>query len=203
VIAFEPHPVVFDVLSHHAARWNADHRLASVDARCLAASDQGGEGWLTANTGPQQMGIAALRQAEQTSVRGDYEVEKATLDSLLEGHRLQLLKIDVEGHEYAVLRGAEALLSERRIRDVVFEDFETYPTPAMTLLEEHGMTVFTLDRSLFGLRVYPVSQGPAPRVWPGRNYLATLAPARALARLERRGWRSLRPGRRERVPVRN
>jgi len=192
VMAFEPHPVVFDVLRRNAARWHRDPGVAAVMARRLAISAESGEGRLTANTNMEQMGVASLRASSEPAAADDFTVATERLDELLRGQSVRLLKIDVEGHEHAVLTGAQELLGERRIRDVVFEDFETYPTPAMTLLERHGMTVFTIDRSLRGPRVHPVSEGPAPRQWPGRNYLATFNPGRAIDRLRSRGWRSFR-----------
>jgi hypothetical protein len=42
---------------------------------------------------------------------------------------LALLKLDVEGHELAVLEGASRLLGGGAIRDVMFEEEETLPTP--------------------------------------------------------------------------
>jgi FkbM family methyltransferase len=191
VIAFEPHPTVFPVLICNTNRWNADPGLAAIEARQIAISDQEGTGRLAARTGPQQMGIATLRKPGEVGVPEDFQVETRRLDTLCQDRRIQLLKIDVEGHEYAVLKGAERLLEQQMIRDIIFEDFETYPTPAMTLLEENGLAVFTLDRSVLGPKMHPVQEGPAPQAWPGRNYLATLDPRRAITRLGANGWQSM------------
>ncbi len=51
-------------------------------------------------------------------------VTTTTLDKFCADHRIEridYLKIDVEGHEFSVLRGAARMLSERRIRFVQFE----------------------------------------------------------------------------------
>lgn len=51
-------------------------------------------------------------------------VPVTTLDRYCESHgvaRIDLLKLDVEGHELEVLRGAARMLGERRIRMVTFE----------------------------------------------------------------------------------
>ena len=48
-------------------------------------------------------------------------VECATLDSLFPTETIDLLKIDVEGAELQVLKGAERMLSERRVRDIILE----------------------------------------------------------------------------------
>jgi FkbM family methyltransferase len=192
VIAFEPHPVVFEVLSRNVGRWQTDASLGSIEVHRLAMSSKAGRGRLSAvGDIDTHMGLASLRESSETGSASDFEVELARLDDLLGDREVQLLKIDVEGHEHEVLRGAEQLLARHRIRDVVFEDSGIYPTPAMRLLEDQGMNVLTLKHSLLGLRAHPVQEGPAPRGWPGPNYLATLDPMRALARLTPKGWRSL------------
>jgi FkbM family methyltransferase len=195
VIAFEPHPAVFELLERNVTRWNDDASIGNVEARRLAVSKEPGRGRLSGGGETNvHMGLASLRNGAETGGASDFDVELATLDDLLGEKRLDLIKIDVEGHEPEVLEGAQRLIAERRIRDVVFEDHGIYPTPAMALLEELGMSVFTLKHSLLGPRARPVREGPAPEGWPGPNYLATLDPARAIARLAPRGWRSLGRG---------
>jgi FkbM family methyltransferase len=192
VMAFEPHPTVFQLLEQNVTRWNADPSIGKVECRRLAVSNESGSGRLSGggdvNT---HMGLASLRNGAEAGRPDDFDVELETLDDVLGDGQPDLIKIDVEGHEWEVLEGAGKLLAERRVRDVVFEDHGIYPTPAMTLLEEHGMTIFTLTHSLLGPRLRPVREGPAPGGWPGPNYLATLDPARASARLAPRGWGSL------------
>lgn len=51
-------------------------------------------------------------------------IETQTLDAYCAAHdigRIDILKIDVEGHEMAVLKGAQRMLSEKRIRCIVYE----------------------------------------------------------------------------------
>jgi FkbM family methyltransferase len=195
VIAFEPHPTVFELLDRNVGRWNEDPSIGTAEAHRLAVSSDSGRGLLSGGGEPNvHMGLASLRNGAETGGPRDFVVELARLDDVLGEREVQLVKIDVEGHEREVLEGARTLIAERRVRDVVFEDHGVYPTPAMSLLEELGMSVFTLKHSLLGPRAHPVRQGPAPGGWPGPNYLATLDPARAKARLAPRGWRSLGQG---------
>lgn len=51
-------------------------------------------------------------------------IETRTLDSYCDERgidRIDILKIDVEGHELAVLKGAKRMLAEKRIRCIVYE----------------------------------------------------------------------------------
>lgn len=192
VIAFEPHPRVFEALQRNVRRWQQDSSVGRIEAHRLALSNNAGIGRLAVQPDfERHMGLASLRAQTDSSGPNDVQVRLATLDELLGDRAVALLKIDVEGHEHAVLAGGRDLLAEKRVKNVVFEEHGIYPTPAMTLLERQGMTVFTLDHSLLGLRVHPVREGPAPPVWPGPNYLATRDPQWTLPRLKKRGWRSL------------
>jgi FkbM family methyltransferase len=191
VVAFEPHPEVFSVLEENARRWNADPTVAAVEVHGLALSNRSGGGQLqTVSQAEGHMGLSSL-EAQGTGGQPSVDIELAKLDDLLESGHIDMLKLDVEGHELSVLAGAERLLDGRLIRDLVFEEHRIYPAPSMTFLEERGMTLFTLKHTLFGPQVRPIEEGPAPPEWPGPNYLATLDPERALSLLSPRGWRCL------------
>ncbi len=155
-----------------------------------AISDTGGTATLAA--GPrfdENMGLASLHgagaPAAETSLM---DVDVHRLDDVLSGRRIGLLKIDVEGHEPAVLRGAQQLLRAGLVRDVVFEDHEPYPDSGTELVEAAGYRLFGLQNDLFGVRLVAPSRRGATRPWPGPSYLATRDPERAQARLSPRGW---------------
>jgi hypothetical protein len=121
-------------------------------------------------------------------------VRTTTLDGILQNQeQIGFCKLDVEGHELKVLEGAEKLLKERRLRDVVFEDFGPYPGPVQKRLLEHGYTIFALNTRL----TRPVLNAN----WQnshfngdkeGADFLATLNPGRAQERYEAAGWKALR-----------
>ncbi|CAM2069770.1 FkbM family methyltransferase [Sulfidibacter corallicola] len=77
------------------------------------------------------------------------EVPITRLDTALtaeEKARLEFLKIDVEGFEIEVLRGAVACLAETPIRLVLFERLPDTPIePLRDFFKERDWTVFTLD----------------------------------------------------------
>jgi FkbM family methyltransferase len=203
VLAFEPHPTVYEILERNVARWRERGAAANVELRRAALSDRKGEGELVA--GPHfesNMGLAALASEDDPAAGSrSISVSLARLDESVGSERLGLLKIDVEGHEASVLRGAERLLGDGAVRDVVFEDHDPYPSEATAIAEDAGYELISLANDLGGLRlVAPEDRGDV-RAWPGPSYLATLEPARARARLEQRGWQvsgigpSLWPGR--------
>jgi len=190
VVAFEPHPVVAEQLARNVARWPSRDRVV-VDRR--AASDASGGGTLvepesfTHNNGTAMLLTGAGPAAGRA-------VATVVLDEVAGEDRIGILKLDVEGHELAALRGMDRALGERRVRDIFFEDHDALPTPASTLLVSHGYTLFAFHESLLGVRLAG-TDAPPPR-WDAPTYLATADPDRAVSRVNPRGWHSLRPGRR-------
>jgi hypothetical protein len=113
-----------------------------------------------------------------------------------EGATVGVLKLDVEGHEPAVLEGAAALLARRAIRDIVFEAHDRYPSPITEQLEAAGFTILLPEPRVRGLQLVPIASRPIDAGWDSPNLLATTDPQRAHARSGRRGWWSLRGSRR-------
>lgn len=140
VLAFEPHPRTHALLALNAS-------LRS-NVRCFpfALSDRVGTAMLA--TPPGNAGMASIEKADGAAEsRGAVEVPLRRLDDLAElaGRRVALLKIDVEGHEAAVIRGAQAVLRRDRPA-VVFEqladDIEDGSSPALDALRGCGYSRF-------------------------------------------------------------
>ncbi len=191
VMAFEPHPVVFELLSANIARWNGAH-VAEVQAHQLALSDHAGTAELNAgHSFHVNMGLSSLEApSEATAEDVLVHVEVKRLDQVIgPEQRIGLMKIDVEGHESGVLRGSQRLLENGMIRDVIFEDHHPYPDDSTRLVEDAGYKLFSLTNDLFGVNLGAPAERGEVREWPGASYLATREPERATERLRPRGWR--------------
>jgi len=186
VTAFEPHPGVFDLLQENLSRWRR-YRLAPITAFRRAIGSRPGAAVLHEH---DDLGGSSLSDRPPTteiaSPPRPLEVECDTLDaSLAEMAEIALVKIDVEGHEAAVLRGGSDLLASGRPRDLLFEDYHPQPSESTRLLESAGFTVFALHARWRGPALLPCGASPS------NNYLATRLPERAHARFRRPGWKCL------------
>lgn len=195
VVSFEPHPNLHAELQANAALWPQGTSVARVEIHNLALSETAGQMSLAIPADWQRnRGVAHVATAGELLPAGGVTVIPVltqTLDNLLgETTRVGVAKLDVETHEVFVLRGAQKLLARGAIRDILFEDFGEYPSPAMQLLETHGYTLFSLARHLRRPHLAGMDlQGVLALDNP--NYLATLEPQRAIERMSKTGWRVL------------
>ena len=88
---------------------------------------------------------------------------------------IDLMKVDVEGHELAVFEGASRCLELHQIRHILFEDHEHYPNSVSNFLEDKGYTILAIDRQLFSPKiVLPSTKNSI--TWLPNSYLATCDP---------------------------
>jgi FkbM family methyltransferase len=130
VFAFEPDRISFGALTDN-------HRNPRVQAFNLALSDKAGEArffdygpFATSNSLVENAQYAA-RTGHPVTVRS---VQCETLDAFCSSHsidRIDVLKIDTEGHEMAVLQGSTQMLSAHSIR-FVYVEFNTLLPKAST-----------------------------------------------------------------------
>lgn len=112
VVAFEANPETFQRLSANA-------RQHGVDAHCLAVSERAET--LEFLTGAVSHVFAAANHRNAYHNGGTVKVEAQPLDDLIKGDQTLVLKIDVEGHEPEVLRGAAKLISSGRVRAIMLD----------------------------------------------------------------------------------
>ena len=177
LLAFEPHPAVFRLLQVNTAGFQRSGRFASVHLYEAALGDHDGEAGLflpdsfTDNDGAASIGVGSggLGQVSVASVR---------LDTMLGDRKVGLLKIDVEGCEEQVLRGAERALHAKTIRDILYEDFAGPTSAVSRLLAGCGYTLFRLERRMNGVLLLPIESSAKSEALEAPSYLATLCPER-------------------------
>jgi FkbM family methyltransferase len=151
IVSFEPLPQSFDALDgRHDERWDA-YRLA-----------------LGAEAGPRELRVSAnrvsssllpmaerhLRAAPESAVTGSIEVDVARLDDLdvLRHGERAYLKIDVQGAELDVLRGAAATLAAVRLLEAELSTVTLYERQALLgevvqHVQEEGFELIGLERA--------------------------------------------------------
>ncbi|MBB4634964.1 FkbM family methyltransferase [Longimicrobium terrae] len=148
VFAFEPSPAAFDGLSRHVALNGLSDVVTPVRA---AASDQGGTAALI---GAGHHGTSRLAAAGE---RGTETVDTVTIDSFCATQRISptLIKIDVEGFELEVLRGARETIAR-------MDPLELFVEMHPTVWRERGMAPADLMEELRiqGLRAEPLRTVP-------------------------------------------
>jgi FkbM family methyltransferase len=122
VFAFEPHPLTYSRLALRSAGIES---LTVVNAACGSAPGQlllydyaGSTG-----TGHASLHAGVIKELHQ-GASTHYTVDVIDLDKFATDQEIafiDLLKIDTEGHELEVLKGAKNLLREHRIRAIQFE----------------------------------------------------------------------------------
>jgi FkbM family methyltransferase len=172
VHALEPVPATY-VQLHEA-----------LDGRAIlhntAAGDHRGEGDITGP--PEHPDMASLNPRDLSTVGLSAHhiatVPVTTLDALSEQHaidRVHLLKIDTEGHELAVLRGATGLLADQRIDAIQLEtggcdiDSRTFVRDFLDLLQPAGYRLHRLLRD--GLD--PIRRDERHEIFTYANLVAT------------------------------
>jgi FkbM family methyltransferase len=193
VLSFEPNPKLLPRLHENIELWRSQLGWNHVTVAEVALSATNGEAQLTMRSDfAENNGLATLEagwQGESVTVR------TTTLDSFLTGPQyVGTMKLDVEGHEESVLVGSHNLLSSGRVRDVVFEDHDPYPTTTMRLLEAHGYEIFRLRKGMFGPLLTPGVQRRNSLSGDPPSYVATRDAPRATSRFSAKGWRALRRG---------
>jgi FkbM family methyltransferase len=194
----EAHPLIVDRLEKNLALFNKSGISSKqVSVYPVALMEKAGEVTLYLPTGfKTNEGLATLVPG-QRSIEGTLKVRGERLDTLLQsfsGEKIDLMKIDVEGAEYSVFKGAGTWIQKGRIRNILFELFESYPSPTFSYLEKHGYRVYRIEKNFWGPSLRPPSE-PAAINWEPPSFLATQDPDRVEALLKPRGWRCLREGR--------
>jgi FkbM family methyltransferase len=114
--AFEPNPA-------NAARWRENEQLnGAPSVRLTEAAVSAEPGSVAFWTSPSESSSGLIRPGE--AQQDDVTVSAVTLDRYCQAHgidQIDVLKVDVQGHEAAVLAGASDLLARGAIRATICE----------------------------------------------------------------------------------
>ena len=207
VMAFEPNPDVRAELEFNADAWRRHAGVGGIEVSPLGLSDHEGNGVLLLPPSyVWNRGTAEVVEAADARPGERHAVRLASLDTVLPPSAgVGVMKLDVEGHELAVLAGARRALEAHHIRDIVYEDHTRYPNDVARFLEAMGYRVFGVGSTCWGPRLSPPGRAAPLWGWESPSYLATLDPERARLRMAPRGWRVLllkgSHGRRRRGPL--
>lgn len=190
VLAFEPHPELFEELEHNIGYIERANGGFSVEPFNLALSRKPGRATLVCPEGfASNRGLASLTTASSAD---GFSVPTETLDRYIgSSGRVDLVKLDVEGHELSVLQGARHALRGHRMKHVVYECHDGVSSPIHPYLTDFGYAVLALGWRRFGLKIseYPKTPDWRPNDTP--CFLATLDKPVVRKALSRTGWRVL------------
>lgn len=120
--AFEPHPATYKRL---LSRTSGKQNVTAVNAACGRVAGQLVLYDYAGSTGSEHASLhAGVIEGVHKGQSDQYVVDVVDLDTFAIDHDISvihLLKIDAEGHELEVLKGAANLLRENRIKAIQFE----------------------------------------------------------------------------------
>lgn len=152
VFAFEPSTWTFQVLKENIRLNDVDN----VRAYAVALGDWIGEATLQVNA-PGADGLNTIGRPSHPGCRvvAQEKVPITTLDTFLWEHgirKVDVMKVDVEGAELLVFRGARKLLERTDAPLILYEGFSWctkgfhyHPVEIMWLLQNHGYSLFVLN----------------------------------------------------------
>ena len=152
IYAFEPFPDSFSILQN---RFSGDkkmicHRLAVGEREASLPFYVNRNVDTNSLLKPKKMGLSSDHQVENQSV---IEVPCIKLDDFCIQHnisQIDILKMDIQGGEYAALRGSETLLKEKRIKLLYMESYYLEQYEGQPLFHDiskllHGFSYYLQD----------------------------------------------------------
>lgn len=150
--AFEPCSATFKLLERNV-RLN---RLGNVEAVRTAVGDHVGQAVLRINApGKDRLNTLGMPSHPDCQIVAQQTVPVTTLDAFLEAKgisKVDVMKVDVEGAELRVFRGAKNLLERADAPLILYAGYSWctrgfcyHPVEIMWLLADHGYVFFALD----------------------------------------------------------
>jgi FkbM family methyltransferase len=196
VTTIVPHPEVFAALQRNLRQFRRAPGSAPIDAHQVALSESRSTETLMLPAGfVSNWGVAHLSSSRGRNVSDGDGISVACYplaDLVSSDAHIDVLKVDVEGQETSVLRGARVLLEDQRVKHVVYEWLDDSPRAIPDLLPT-SYTAFRLGWTLSGPQLLPLHAAPS-RPLGSPEYVATCAPDALHDRLAPRGWLCLSSG---------
>ncbi|MDG4664234.1 FkbM family methyltransferase [Mycobacterium sp. 236(2023)] len=147
VVAYEPNPATFSLLQHNCARSNITPRnygLSSKKSMLAFRIDRG-------NIGASHIIDSSAAESDQEGTI-NIEVKRLDDEEIIANQPISLVKIDVEGHELDVLRGAVSTIDSAR-PVIVFEQGEEEirdgTSAAIDFLRNKGYGFYTIENNFY------------------------------------------------------
>jgi FkbM family methyltransferase len=158
VYSYEPSPAIYQRLGHNLQI----NQARNVEPRMLAVSSRPGcVGFADASSKPN-IGTSRVDAAAYTTVPA------VTLDDeLVAVPAVSLIKIDVEGHELEVLRGAGTVLAIHRPAVVLEFNGTSYSLADLCACFPYSVRILRIPDTFYQVirEVHPNSHEPAPRTF--------------------------------------
>jgi FkbM family methyltransferase len=147
VFAFEPNPKNFNILQENVRA----NQFQSFCCQDCAISSRNGMAKLYLNDSDMSASLVSTFQREVNSRADWVEVRTVTLDSVFLANQIQdpvVVKIDVEGHEEALLQGAHECLRQHT-PDLILEVLTSFSPRNTAFLKELGYRFFPITNQGF------------------------------------------------------
>jgi FkbM family methyltransferase len=153
VIAVEPQPTIVDLLRKNLTPFEHRYQILPV-----ALSNEDGTCYFHIDTRNRGASKIVDRNGPSTEVVEMWSVDRMLAETTLS--KIDLIKLDVEGHEEQVLSALMPALKQFRPRAILFEDQSNKSAPNRpigVLLRTAGYRVFGLKKYLTKLHATPIT----------------------------------------------
>jgi FkbM family methyltransferase len=185
VYAFEPNPLILTRLKRNLEYARKGLPYSNVVLQEKALSQFVGESdlyipsFFDDNEGTASLEVMgnSKKITIQTDILDNYIADKLIV---------KVLKIDVEGHELSVFKGAVNSLTQKRIQNIIFENYSNQEIP--DFLTGFGFTIYKINKTFNGVLLSEPGDTRYKVSYEADNFLATLVPVEIQRQFKEKGW---------------